>query len=102
MTHGQVAFTTTEMGTYSACLAMHHDQTHHTLNNSFIVSLDWKMGIRTKDWGSVAKKEKIEASLSFLIYLGLQYSQEIHVIIYNIVLGCGASASKIYRSSGWY
>ncbi|KAL1187870.1 Transmembrane emp24 domain-containing protein p24delta6 [Cardamine amara subsp. amara] len=60
VTYGQVAFTTSEMGTYSACIAMHHDQTHHTLNNSCIVSLDWRMGIRTKDWDSVAKKEKIE------------------------------------------
>lgn len=63
VTHGQAAFTTSESGTFLACLSMHHDQTHHSFNNSVIVSLDWKMGIRTKDWDSVAKKEKIEASL---------------------------------------
>ncbi|KAG7581010.1 GOLD domain [Arabidopsis suecica] len=60
VTHGQAAFTTSESGTFLACLAMHHDQSHHSVNNSVIVSLDWKMGIRAKDWDSVAKKEKIE------------------------------------------
>ncbi|CAH8283479.1 unnamed protein product [Eruca vesicaria subsp. sativa] len=61
-THGQFAFTTSETGTYFACLSSHHDQSHHTVNGTAIVSLDWKMGIRTKDWDAVAKKEKIEAS----------------------------------------
>ncbi|AEE74954.1 Transmembrane emp24 domain-containing protein p24delta6 [Arabidopsis thaliana] len=60
VTHGQAAFTTSESGTFLACLAMHHDQSHHSVNSSVIVSLDWKMGIRAKDWDSVAKKEKIE------------------------------------------
>ncbi|CAN8269479.1 unnamed protein product [Cochlearia groenlandica] len=72
-THGQFAFTTSESGSYAACLSMHHDQTHYTLNNSSaIVSLDWKMGIRTKDWDSVAKKEKIEG-----VELELKKSTEI-------------------------
>ncbi|CAE5966802.1 unnamed protein product [Arabidopsis arenosa] len=69
VTHGQAAFTTSESGTFLACLAMHHDQSHHSVNNSVIVSLDWKMGIRAKDWDSVAKKEKIEASPSFPIHI---------------------------------
>ncbi|XP_010492758.1 PREDICTED: transmembrane emp24 domain-containing protein p24delta6-like [Camelina sativa] len=60
VTYGQAAFTTSESGTFLACLSMHHDQTHHSLNNSVIVNIDWKIGIRTKDWDSVAKKEKIE------------------------------------------
>ncbi|KAJ0249486.1 Transmembrane emp24 domain-containing protein p24delta6 [Hirschfeldia incana] len=59
-THGQFAFTTSETGTYFACLSSHHDQSHYTVNGTAIVSLDWKMGIRTKDWDAVAKKEKIE------------------------------------------
>ncbi|ESQ48958.1 hypothetical protein EUTSA_v10022117mg [Eutrema salsugineum] len=59
-THGQFAFTTSESGTYIACLSLHHDQTHYTVNTTAIVSLDWKMGIGAKDWDAVAKKEKIE------------------------------------------
>ncbi|KAF2583281.1 hypothetical protein F2Q68_00002842, partial [Brassica cretica] len=62
-THGQFAFTTSETGTYFACLSSHHDQSHYTVNGTAIVSLDWKMGIRTKDWDAVAKKQKIEAQL---------------------------------------
>ncbi|VVA97152.1 unnamed protein product [Arabis nemorensis] len=60
VSHGQFAFTSSESGAYFACLSMHHDQTHYTFNSSAIVNLDWKMGIKTKDWDSVAKKEKIE------------------------------------------
>ncbi|KAJ4885832.1 Transmembrane emp24 domain-containing protein p24delta6 [Raphanus sativus] len=61
VTQGRFAFTTSESGTYLACLSMYHDQTHYAVDNSTaIVSLDWKMGIRTKDWDDVAKKEKIE------------------------------------------
>ncbi|XP_013594842.1 PREDICTED: transmembrane emp24 domain-containing protein p24delta6-like [Brassica oleracea var. oleracea] len=61
VTQGRFAFTTSESGTYLACLSMHKDQTHYAVDNSTaIVSLDWKMGIGTKDWDAVAKKEKIE------------------------------------------
>ncbi|XP_056866581.1 transmembrane emp24 domain-containing protein p24delta6-like [Raphanus sativus] len=59
-THGQFAFTTSEAGTYFVCLSSHHDQSHYTVNGTALVSLDWKVGIRTKDWDAVAKKEKIE------------------------------------------
>ena len=63
VTQGRFAFTTSESGTYLACLSMHKDQTHYAVDNSTaIVSLDWKMGIGTKDWDPIAKKEKIEAS----------------------------------------
>ncbi|CDY36275.1 BnaA01g31430D [Brassica napus] len=63
VTQGRFAFTTSESGTYLACLSMHKDQTHYAVDNSTaIVSLDWKMGIGTKDWDAIAKKEKIEAS----------------------------------------
>ncbi|RID80816.1 hypothetical protein BRARA_A03452 [Brassica rapa] len=61
VTQGRFAFTTSESGTYLACLSMHKDQTHYAVDNSTaIVSLDWKMGIGTKDWDAIAKKEKIE------------------------------------------
>ncbi|KAF8106590.1 hypothetical protein N665_0137s0042 [Sinapis alba] len=61
VTQGRFAFTTSESGTYLACLSMHHDQSHYPVDNSTaVVSLDWKMGMRTKDWDAVAKKEKIE------------------------------------------
>lgn len=98
MTHGQFAFTTGESGTYFACLSMHHDQTHYTFNSSAIVSLDWKMGIRTKDWDSVAKKEKIEASpYSFPINNITIFQQKKTLVFiykygveYVIVVGCGA------------
>ncbi|KFK38470.1 hypothetical protein AALP_AA3G117000 [Arabis alpina] len=71
-THGEFAFTSSEAGAYFACLSMHHDQTHHTTNSSAIVNLDWRMGIATKDWDSVAKKEKIEG-----VELQLRKSTEI-------------------------
>ncbi|GAB2271480.1 hypothetical protein Dimus_006319 [Dionaea muscipula] len=54
VTHGQFAFTTSEIGTYSACFWSDGGQAAATL------SLDWKIGIAAKDWDSVAKKEKIE------------------------------------------
>ncbi|CAN8270084.1 unnamed protein product [Cochlearia groenlandica] len=62
VTNGRFAFTTSESGTYIACLWMHQDQTHHTFNGSTIVNIHWKIGISAIDWDSVAKKEKIEAS----------------------------------------
>ncbi|KAL9272874.1 Transmembrane emp24 domain-containing protein [Drosera capensis] len=52
-THGQFAFTTSEIGSYYACF-WSASGTAATLN------LDWKIGIAAKDWDSVAKKEKIE------------------------------------------
>ncbi|CAF2380596.1 unnamed protein product, partial [Brassica napus] len=56
-THGQFAFTTSETGTYFACLSSHHDQSHYRVNGTAIVSLDWKMGIRTKDWDAGVELE---------------------------------------------
>ena len=62
VTHGQFAFTTQEAGNYLACFWI--DSSHH-LANPITLGVDWKMGIAAKDWDSVAKKEKIEASLLF-------------------------------------
>ncbi|EYU23898.1 hypothetical protein ABFS82_14G312700 [Erythranthe guttata] len=57
MTHGEFAFTTTETGTYLACFGLDGDD--HS-GKTVTVGIDWKTGIATKDWESVAKKEKIE------------------------------------------
>ncbi|XP_004490356.1 transmembrane emp24 domain-containing protein p24delta3-like [Cicer arietinum] len=55
-TNGKFAFTTEESGIYVACFWMCTKQEEV----GRIVSLDWKTGISTKDWDSVAKKEKIQ------------------------------------------
>ncbi|GAB4861362.1 hypothetical protein Ancab_036524 [Ancistrocladus abbreviatus] len=54
VTHGQFAFTTSEIGSYLACFWVDGNREGATLN------LDWKIGIAAKDWDSVAKKEKLE------------------------------------------
>ncbi|EXB44367.1 Transmembrane emp24 domain-containing protein 10 [Morus notabilis] len=57
VTQGQFAFTTSESGNYLACFwADGKSQEGSALS----VSLDWRTGIATKDWESVARKEKIE------------------------------------------
>ncbi|XP_062220412.1 transmembrane emp24 domain-containing protein p24delta3-like [Phragmites australis] len=55
-TLGQFAFTTTETGNYLACFWI--DSTEK--GSGISVNLDWKIGIATKDWDAIAKKEKIE------------------------------------------
>ncbi|KAL5225158.1 hypothetical protein ABZP36_011797 [Zizania latifolia] len=55
-TMGQFAFTTSEAGNYLACFWL--DSLEKGSGTS--LNLDWKIGIATKDWDSVAKKEKIE------------------------------------------
>ncbi|KAG8094222.1 hypothetical protein GUJ93_ZPchr0012g19431 [Zizania palustris] len=55
-TSGQFAFTTSEAGNYLACFWL--DSLEKGSGTS--LNLDWKIGIATKDWDSVAKKEKIE------------------------------------------
>ncbi|CAI0409264.1 unnamed protein product [Linum tenue] len=64
-THGQFAFTTSEAGNYMACFWLDEHQ-EHVANVS--LGLEWKTGIAAKDWDSVAKKEKIEASLLSILY----------------------------------
>ncbi|KAL3641765.1 hypothetical protein CASFOL_012580 [Castilleja foliolosa] len=54
--YGKFAFTTTESGSYHACFWVDGEQTGRNIT----VGLDWKNGIATKDWDSIAKKEKIE------------------------------------------
>lgn len=59
VTGGQFAFTTNEAGNYLACFWV---DGHHGRQVGASVNIDWRMGIAAKDWDSVAKKEKIEAS----------------------------------------
>ncbi|XP_037458557.1 transmembrane emp24 domain-containing protein p24delta3-like [Triticum urartu] len=55
-TVGQFAFTTSEAGNYLACFWLDSAEK----GSGVSLNLDWKIGIATKDWDSVAKKEKIE------------------------------------------
>jgi len=62
VTHGQFAFTTSEIGNYLACFWVDGNHESATLN------LDWKVGIAAKDWESVAKKDHIEVTYLFTFY----------------------------------
>ncbi|KAK3130212.1 hypothetical protein QOZ80_6BG0490470 [Eleusine coracana subsp. coracana] len=53
---GQFAFTTAEAGNYLACFSIDGEDTGLMMK----LNLEWKIGIATKDWDSVAKMEKIE------------------------------------------
>ncbi|KAF8772701.1 hypothetical protein HU200_005669 [Digitaria exilis] len=55
-TTGQFAFTTSEAGNYLACFWI--DSAEKGSGTS--LNLDWRIGIATKDWDTIAKKEKIE------------------------------------------
>jgi hypothetical protein len=58
-TVGQFAFTTKEAGNYLACFWMDSAEK----GSGVSINLDWKIGIATKDWDAIAKKEKIEVRL---------------------------------------
>ncbi|KAM0829333.1 hypothetical protein ACQ4PT_066950 [Festuca glaucescens] len=55
-TVGQFAFTTKEAGNYLACFWIDSAEKESGIS----INLDWKIGIATKDWDAIAKKEKIE------------------------------------------
>jgi hypothetical protein len=55
-TSGQFAFTTAEAGNYLACFWIDSAEK----GSGISLNLDWKIGIATKDWDTIAKKEKIE------------------------------------------
>uniref|UniRef100_A0A803M5C3 GOLD domain-containing protein n=1 Tax=Chenopodium quinoa TaxID=63459 RepID=A0A803M5C3_CHEQI len=59
VTHGQFAFTTTEIGNYVACFWVDGNHQPATLN------LDWKIGIAAKDWDSGVELEfrKLESAV---------------------------------------
>ena len=58
-TVGQFAFTTAESGNYLACFWIDSAEK----GSGVSVNLDWKIGIATKDWDAIAKKEKIEVGM---------------------------------------
>ncbi|KAL8553659.1 hypothetical protein ACS0TY_002096 [Phlomoides rotata] len=58
VTHGQVAFTSSESGTYLACFWV--DGNYSANVGSLSINMEWKTGVAAKDWESVARKEKIE------------------------------------------
>jgi hypothetical protein len=58
-TSGQFAFTTAEAGNYLACFWIDSAEK----GSGISLNLDWKIGIATKDWDTIAKKEKIEVCL---------------------------------------
>lgn len=53
---GQFAFTTAEAGNYLACFSIDGEDRGLVVK----LNLDWKIGLASRDWDSVAKKEKIE------------------------------------------
>lgn len=78
VTHGQVAFTSNEAGSYLACFWIDSNYSSH---GSLSINMEWKTGVAAKDWDSVARKEKIEvrplrlhenAGVLFIYYLFLE------------------------------
>ena len=62
-TVGQFAFTTAEAGNYLACFWIDSAEK----GSGVSVNLDWKIGIATKDWDAIAKKEKIEVGMRIVV-----------------------------------
>ncbi|KAL8027415.1 hypothetical protein ABFS82_14G090800 [Erythranthe guttata] len=58
VTHGQIAFTTNEGGSYRACFTADGYQSGG--GGGLSINVEWKTGIAARDWDSVARKEKIE------------------------------------------
>lgn len=81
VTHGQVAFTTSEAGNYLSCFWLTDHK--HEAGVEISVNLDWRNGIAAKDWESVARKEKIEVtnSSTSLFYISLQLPTSILIPI---------------------
>ncbi|XP_074559646.1 transmembrane emp24 domain-containing protein p24delta3-like [Curcuma longa] len=57
VTAGHFGFTANDPGNYPACFWL---DPHHSGRTGTSVSINWKIGIATKDWGNIAKIEKIE------------------------------------------
>lgn len=69
---GQFAFTTAEAGNYLACFSIDGEDRGLVVK----LNLDWKIGLASRDWDSVAKKEKIE----------VKYIKKLGVILPDVVL----------------
>jgi hypothetical protein len=59
---GQFAFTSKESGNYMACFWLQNTTPNVNVN----LALDWKTGVSAKDWGSIAKKDKLEVQSPIL------------------------------------
>lgn len=59
VTGGQFSFTTTQAGSYLACFWLDNHDPHQP---GASVNVDWRIGIAAKDWDSIARKERIQAS----------------------------------------
>lgn len=55
---GHFGFTTKESGQYMACFWLPVD--HPADQNEVQVELEWKIGVAAKDWGKIAKKDKLD------------------------------------------
>lgn len=53
---GEFSFTASEAGTHMACFWIPHG----TRDMKAVVDFNWWTGVAAKDWGSIAKREKIE------------------------------------------
>lgn len=60
---GNFAFTTTEAGDYTACFSVLEQKPSITVTIDF----EWRSGVADRDWYKVAKKDKIEVSLSSIV-----------------------------------
>lgn len=63
---GNFAFTAVEAGDYMACFTA----ADHTPAVTLSVDLDWRSGVHSKEWSSLAKKSQVEVSLvtAFLFF----------------------------------
>lgn len=76
----QFSFTTAEAGNYLACFWIDGEDRGLVAK----LNLDWKIGIAAEDWGSVAKREKIEVNyMQMLCYAIVLF---ICIIIYCFAL----------------
>eukprot|EP00252_Welwitschia_mirabilis_P010662 TRINITY_DN2406_c0_g1_i1.p1 TRINITY_DN2406_c0_g1~~TRINITY_DN2406_c0_g1_i1.p1 ORF type:complete len:212 (+),score=36.87 TRINITY_DN2406_c0_g1_i1:233-868(+) len=55
---GEFGFTSHESGSYIACFWVSNPPSHGDL--TYIIDIDWKVGVATKDWEQIARKEKLE------------------------------------------
>lgn len=61
---GQFAFTAVEAGDYMACFTAVDHKPEVTLS----IDLDWRTGVHSKSWNSVAKKSQVEVSYIYFSY----------------------------------
>ncbi|KAJ6753121.1 TRANSMEMBRANE EMP24 DOMAIN-CONTAINING PROTEIN [Salix koriyanagi] len=62
---GNFAFTAAEAGDYTTCFTA----LEHKPETTVAIEFEWKTGVAAKDWSKIAKKEKVEVSDCFGMYL---------------------------------